>query len=64
MASTLRTVSLGLPSRRLTAENSSVGGLAATPLKNENGATLTTPAGETVLTQAMGRGVIRWTIIR
>jgi hypothetical protein len=41
-----------------------VGGLAATPLKNENGATLTTPAGDTVLTQAMGRGVIRWIIIR
>ena len=45
LASTLTTVSFLRPSRWLTAEKTTVGGLAATPLKNENGARFTTPAG-------------------
>jgi hypothetical protein len=39
-------------------ERASVGGLALTPVKKENGARLGTPAALTVLTQAMGRGTI------
>src|SRR4051812_27189202 len=58
LASTFKSVSFLLPSRRFTTENTTVGGCAPTPLKNENGARFGTPPGESVLTQPIGRGVM------
>src|SRR5689334_2757692 len=54
--SMLRTVSFFAPSRVFTGTNISVGGLAVTPWKKENGARLVFPSAEIVETQAIGRG--------
>ena len=58
-ASRLSTVSFFAPSRRFTGTKSRVGGLAVTPLKNENGARFDLPSASTVDTHAIGRGVIK-----
>src|SRR5579862_289792 len=59
VAATLISVSFLLPSRRLTGQKSTVGGLAPTPLKKLNGARFGMPLGEIVDTQAIGRGVMQ-----
>jgi len=51
-------VSLLVPSGRLTGEKTTLGGLALTPLKKLKGARFATPSLETVDTQAIGRGTI------
>ena len=49
--------SLGEPSGLLPGENITVSGSLATALKNEYGARFRTPLCDTVLTQAIGRGI-------
>jgi hypothetical protein len=44
-------------SRRRVGENTTTGGLPLNALKKLNGARFTTPAGDTVVTHAIGRGV-------
>src|SRR5205823_6386761 len=55
--SRLISVSFFVPSRRSVGEKTTTGGLAPKALKKLNGAKFTTPAGESVVTQAIGRGV-------
>ncbi|MDT4871127.1 hypothetical protein FQZ97_1062410 [compost metagenome] len=57
VACTLRRVSLGLPSPCRLTLTSSVGGASLITWKKLNGARLLVPAGETLETQAIGRGV-------
>src|SRR5436190_869083 len=57
VASTLRSVSFFVASRRSVGEKTTTGGLAPKALKKLKGAKLITPPGERVVTQAIGRGV-------
>ena len=52
----LRVVSLGVPSALCCRPSTISAGFSENTLKNENGAALTTPAGDSVVTSAMGRG--------
>jgi hypothetical protein len=45
--------------RSFTGQKSTDGGLLVTPLKKLNGARFVAPDSDTVLTQAMGRGVMQ-----
>jgi len=58
VSSMLIRVSFFFPFLSLTGAKHTVIGFAQMPVKNENGARLGTPSGETVETQAMGRGRI------
>jgi hypothetical protein len=53
----LRTVSLTVPSARLTGENAISGGFHDTPVKKLNGARFGVPSALIVDTHAIGRGI-------
>src|SRR5262249_15427534 len=57
VASTFKSVSFLDPSRRRVGEKTTTGGFDPNALKKLNGARLTRPAGSTVVTHAIGRGV-------
>lgn len=59
VASAFASVSFASPPGRSPAANITVGGRPVSSVKNEKGARLGTPAGDRVLTQAMGRGATR-----
>lgn len=58
----LAAVSLGMPGERSPGARATMGGSEPKTLKNENGAALTVPFAETVVTRAIGRGVT--TVVR